>query len=108
MGCRQTQSALSSTVAAVPVSFTLENVDRAIRFVIESDAIDRARTVRYTAVFEAAGLPTPQELHHGGDADAVTAFMKAFHDQCLATGLPPLDSLVVHVAGTREGKPGGG
>ena len=65
-------------------------------------------TVRYTAVFEAAGLPPPQELHLGGDSDAVTAFMKAFHDRCIERELPPLDSLVVHVGGQREGKPGAG
>jgi hypothetical protein len=38
----------------------------------------------------------------------VTAFMKAFHDRCIERGLPPLDSLVVHVAGGREGRPGVG
>lgn len=64
--------------------------------------------MRYTAVFEAAGLPPPQELHQGGDSDAVTAFMKSFHDRCLERRLPPLDSLVVHVAGSREGRPGAG
>ena len=88
--------------------FTREQVDTAIDFVIDHSAIDRARTVRYTAVFEAAGLPPPQELHLGGDSDAVTAFMKAFHDRCITRGLPPLDALVVHVAGGREGSPGGG
>lgn len=88
--------------------FTDEQVDVAIDFVIENRAIDRAQTVRYTAVFEAAGLPAPQDLHLGGDSDVVTAFMKAFHDRCIARRLPPLDSLVVHVAGGREGRPGGG
>jgi len=34
--------------------------------------------------------------------------MKAFHDRCIERRLPPLDALVVHVAGEREGKPGGG
>lgn len=38
----------------------------------------------------------------------VTAFMKALHDRCIERGLPPLDSLVVHVAGGREGRPGAG
>jgi hypothetical protein len=88
--------------------FVEEQVDAAIDFVIENRAIDPAQTVRYTAVFEAAGLQPPQELHRGGDSDLVMAFMKAFHDRCRARGLPPLDSLVVHVAGGREGRPGGG
>jgi len=92
----------------VTASFTEEDVDRAIDFVIDSRAIDRAQTVRYTAVFEAAGLPPPQDLHQGGDSAAVTVFMKSFHDRCLARGLPPLDSLIVHVAGSREGRPGAG
>jgi len=51
-------------------------------------------------------MPPPQELHAGGEGDLVTTFMKAFHDRCIARGLPPLDSIVVHVAGLREGKPG--
>ncbi len=92
----------------MPARFTQEQVDRAIDFVIDDRAIDRAQTVRYTAVFDAAELPRPQELHLGGDSDVVTAFMKAFHDRCMERRLPPLDALVVHVAGEREGKPGGG
>lgn len=92
----------------VPARFTEEQVDRAIEFVIEDRAVDRAQTVRYTSVFDAAGLPHPQDLHLGGDSDVVTAFMKAFHDRCRERGLPPLDALVVHVAGEREGKPGAG
>lgn len=89
-------------------AFDDEQVDAAIDFVINGHAVDRAQTVRYTAVFEAAGLPAPQDLHMGGDSDVVTAFMKAFHDRCVERGLPPLDALVVHVAGQREGRPGGG
>jgi len=76
--------------------------------VIAHGAIDRAQTVRYSAVFEAAGLSPPQDLHLGGDSDVVTAFMKAFHDRCVERDLPPLDALVVHVAGSREGRPGAG
>lgn len=89
-------------------AFTDQQVDTAIDFVIDTRAIDRSQTVRYTAVFEAAGLEPPQELHRGGDSDVVTAFMKAFHNRCVARELPPLDSLVVHVAGGREGTPGAG
>lgn len=96
------------TLDKVPPAFTDDQVDAAIAFVIADRAIDRAQTVRYTAVFEAAGLQPPQELHLGGDSDVVTAFMKAFHDRCRVRGLPPLDALVVHVAGGREGRPGGG
>jgi hypothetical protein len=92
----------------VTAPFTDDQVDRAIDFVISGPAIDRARTVRYTAVFEAAGLAAPQDLQRGGDSDTVTAFMKRFHDRCVERGLPPLDALVVHVAGAREGRPGGG
>jgi len=64
--------------------------------------------VYYTQVFAAANLPAPQLLHQGGESELVTRFMKAFHDACTAAGLPPLDSLVVHVAGTRGGFPGAG
>jgi hypothetical protein len=39
--------------------FTVDQVDAAIDFVINGHAIDRAQTVRYTAVFETAGLPAP-------------------------------------------------
>lgn len=36
------------------------------------------------------------------------ALMERFHNRCRERSLPPLDALVVHVAGAREGKPGGG
>lgn len=88
--------------------FTNEQVDAAVDFVIENAAVDRAQTVSYSRVFEAAGMPPPQDLHFGGDGDLVTRFMKQFHDRCNSRELPPLDALVVHVAGVREGKPGGG
>ncbi|MFD8498420.1 hypothetical protein [Amycolatopsis sp. NPDC059657] len=55
---------------------TTEQVDKAIDYVIENGAVDRALTVSYSRVFEAAGSQ--------------------------------LDALVVHVAGSREGKPGVG
>jgi hypothetical protein len=90
------------------MDFTIEQVDQAIEFVIRNAAEDRAETVAYTRVFEAADLPAPQLLHAGDDPDSVTRFMKAFHDRCNERGLPPLDSLVVHVGPPREGKPGGG
>jgi hypothetical protein len=38
----------------------------------------------------------------------VTAFMRQFHDRCVERHLPPLDALVVHVAGPREGVPSTG
>lgn len=88
-------------------SFTDEQVDAAIHLVMES-AKDRGQTVSYTRVFEAGGLPAPQVLHQGSESQLVTQFMKAFHDRCVSRGMPPLDSLVVHVAGPREGKPGAG
>ncbi len=103
-----TACALALSLGGMPGAFSEDEVDRAIDFVVEDRAIDRAQTVRYTAVFEAAGLPPPQDLHLGGDSDVVTAFMKAIHDRCLARGMPPLDSLVVHVAGAREDRPGAG
>lgn len=87
--------------------FGVEQVDAAIELVIES-AKDRGQTVSYSRVFEAGGLPAPQELHRGNDSQLVTDFMKAFHDRCRERDLPQLDSLVVHVAGPREAKPGGG
>jgi len=92
----------------MPPRFTPEQLDIAIDYVIEHGAVDRARTIRYTAVFEAASLPAPQDLHAGGEGDLVTTFMKAFHDRCVERDLPPLDSIVVHVAGPREGRPGKG
>lgn len=92
----------------MPPRFTPSQVDDAIRHVIEYGAQDRAKTIRYTEVFVAAGMDPPQDLHLGGDGDVVTAFMKAFHDRCREISLPPLDSLVVHVAGVREGHPGKG
>jgi len=85
---------------------TDEHVDAAIEHAIRNGAEDRAQTVNYSRVFEAAGLPPPQELHLGGDSQYVTAFMERFHNRCVERDLPPLDALVVHVAGERVGKPG--
>lgn len=90
------------------LQFTTDQVDAAIDFVVDRGAIDRGQTIRYTAVFDAAALPHPQDLHLGGDSETVTRFMEAFHDRCQARQLPPLDALVVHVAGEREGLPGAG
>jgi hypothetical protein len=64
-------------------------------------AEDRGQTVNYSRVFEAAGLPPPQELHQGGDSQYVTAFMEGLHNRCLERNLPPLDALVVHVKANR-------
>jgi hypothetical protein len=89
-------------------AFTDGEADLAIDFVINSPGISRDRSVSYTDVFAAAGLPAPRDLHQDGDSAAVTAFMKRFHDRCIERGLPPLDAFVVHAAGRREGKPGGG
>lgn len=75
---------------------------------MEHGAKDRGQTIAYSRVFAAAGLPAPQELHNGGDSHLVTAFMHAFHLRCRERDLPPLDSLVVHVAGPRKGFPGAG
>jgi hypothetical protein len=88
--------------------FGVEQVDAAIEYVIKNGAEDRGLTVSYTRVFEAAELPAPQVLHQGGDSHLVTAFMEAFHNRCENRELPPLDALVVHVAGVRENKPGAG
>lgn len=90
------------------VEFTKDSVDAAIDHVARHGAQNRGSLVHYSLVFEAAGLMSPQELHHGGESEAVTRFMKAFHDRCLDRGYPPLDSLVVHVAGDRGGVPGAG
>lgn len=88
--------------------FSEQQVQAAIDFVIEHGAENRGQTVYYTQVFSAAGFPEPQLLHQRGESEFVTRFMKAFHDRCTASGLPPLDSLVVHVAGPRGGFPGRG
>jgi hypothetical protein len=88
-------------------TFNEEQVDDGIDAIIER-AKDRGQTIRYSAVFAAAGLPAPQELHQGPESQLVTDFMMAIHDRCIERGLPPLDSLVVHVAGPRQDWPGGG
>ncbi len=90
------------------MSFGTENVDKAIDFVIESLVANGVEIVHYTPMFEAADLPTPQELYHGGDSDALTAVMQAFRDRCVHRGLPPLDSVVVHATSVRSGYPGRG
>ncbi|MDQ1443085.1 MAG: hypothetical protein QOG97_3313 [Acidimicrobiaceae bacterium] len=92
----------------VRASFDIEDVDRAIAFLANTRAVDRASTVRYTAVFEVAGLPAPQDLHADGESDLVTLFMKSIHVACVERMLPPLDALVVHVTGPRKGYPGHG
>lgn len=87
---------------------SVDDVDTAIDFVIRSGAEDRGKTISYSRVFEAAGLPPPQDLHFGGESQPVTLFMERFHFRCMERTLPPLDSLVVHVAGKRTGFPGSG
>ena len=88
--------------------FTLDQVDAAIEHVIENGACNNGLVIQYSLVFAAAGLAAPQELHQGGDSRLVSMFMEAFHRRCEARDLPPLDALVVHVAGTRKGQPGSG
>jgi hypothetical protein len=90
-------------------SFAVDAVpcDRA-DFVVAHGAEDRGQTLSYSRIFEAASLPSPQNLHFGGESHLVTAFMEQFHHRCTERRLPPLDSLVVHVAGLREGFPGAG
>jgi hypothetical protein len=88
--------------------FTTEQVDRAIDYVVRQGAENRAAPVHYTLVFAEAGLPAPQHLHQAGEPELVTRFMEAFHVRCIERELPPLDSLVVHVAGERGGVPGAG
>src|SRR5258708_28647560 len=86
----------------------VEDVDAAIDFVIRNGAQDRGQAISYSRVFEAAGLPPPQDLHFGGQSQLVTLFMERFHFRCMERDLPPLDSLVVHVAGQRTSFPGSG
>jgi hypothetical protein len=88
--------------------FTDDNVDAAIDFIIENGAEDRGQTISYSRVFEAADLPPPQDLHFGGESQLVTLFMERLHFRCRERTLPPLDALVVHVAGERTGFPGAG
>lgn len=103
---------LPMPVSFLPVptthAFTAEQVDVALDFVVQNGAEDRGQTVSYSRVFEAAGLPSPQNLHLGGESELVTSFMERFHYRCTERGLPSLDALVVHVAGPREGFPGRG
>ena len=65
-------------------TFTTENVDAAIEYVIRNGA------------------------ENSGESQLVTQFMAVFHGRCIERNLPPLDSLVVHVAGERERWPGTG
>jgi hypothetical protein len=89
-------------------AFGRDDVERAIDHVIKHGAENNAAKIYYTLVFGEAGLAAPQHLHNGGDSHLVTEFMEAFHRRCAERGLPPLDSLVVHVAGPRRGLPGAG
>ncbi|MEW2383072.1 hypothetical protein AB0873_13440 [Micromonospora sp. NPDC047707] len=75
---------------------------------ISNGAEDRGQTISYSRVFEAASLPNPHNLHESGESHRVTEFMAAFHHRCKERQLPPLDALVVHVAGPRAGFPGAG
>jgi hypothetical protein len=93
---------------SAPLDFSVEQVDNAIDFAVANGAEDRGQTISYSRIFDAAGLPAPQILHFGGESHLVTRFMESFHYRCAARGLPPLDSLVVHVAGTRQNFPGAG
>jgi hypothetical protein len=88
--------------------FTDENFDAAIDFTIEDGAEDRGQTISYSRVFDAAGLPPPQDIHFGGESQLVTLFMVRLHFRCRERTLPPLDTLVVYVAGERTGFPGAG
>lgn len=88
--------------------FSLEQVDAAIDYVGREGAQDRGQTKSYSHVFAAASMPPPQLLHDAGEPQIVTDFMKAFHDRCSERGLPPLDALVVQVAGMRKDFPGVG
>jgi hypothetical protein len=66
---------------------------------------------------QTASAPAPAHLRYyharrwrrsprqGGDSYLVSRFMEAFHRRCAERDLPPLDALVVHVAGTRKGSP---
>jgi hypothetical protein len=85
-----------------------EDVDAALDFIIRNGAEDRGQTISYSRVFEAAGLPPPQVLHFGDESQVVTLFMESLHFRCVERDLPPLDSLVVHVAGQRKDFPGSG
>ena len=78
------------------------NVDTAIDFVVANGA----HTVSYAKVFIAGGIRPPQELHYAGESPLVDAFMGRFHQRCIDRVLPPLDALVVHVAGERTNCPG--
>jgi hypothetical protein len=86
------------------MAFTNQQVDSAIEYVIWHGAENRGSHVHYTAMFRSAGLPDPQDTSPG----EVSAFMERFHFRCRDRDLPPLDALVVVVAGDRAGSPGTG
>jgi hypothetical protein len=48
-------------------TYDLDSIDSAIDHVIVHGAENNGATTYYTLVFGAAGLPSPQNLHHGGD-----------------------------------------
>lgn len=85
-----------------PREFDDANVDTAIDFVVANGA----KHVSYGKVFIAGGIRPPQELHYAGESPLVDAFMERFHHRCIERALPPLDALVVHVAGERTNRPG--
>lgn len=81
--------------------FTDEQVDLAIDYVITHSAEDRGKTTSYSLVFATAGMELPQDLYLDGNSGVVYAFMEAFHHRCqFLDGRPPLDALVVNVAGS--------
>src|SRR5271166_3215157 len=88
--------------------FTPTDVDRAIGYVIEHGTISSSQRISYAAVLLAGGLEPPLDLVDGRESLLVTAFMLAFHERCINRSLPPLDALIVHVTGRREGYPGSG
>jgi hypothetical protein len=88
--------------------FTDQQVNAAIDYVITNGAEDRGKTISYSLVFIAGEMDLPQDLYYDGYSQVVYAFMQRFHELCIERNLPPLDSLVVNVAGRLEGRPGGG
>jgi hypothetical protein len=55
-----------------------DDVDAAIDFVIRNGAEGRGQTISYSRVFQAAGLPPPQDLHFGGESHLVRCSWSAF------------------------------
>lgn len=86
------------------MDFAAEQIATGVNYVIERAGRRNGQTVTYSDVFQAAGLPDPEELSEGERS----RYMEQFHEYQQNYELPPLDALVVRKSGDRRGVPGAG